>query len=58
MTNRKHLLVDYETFNLVMKDCVKEFLEQHPEMKGMNITQNFIVKQIALEYINETIEHY
>jgi len=56
--NRKHLLVDYETFKLVMEDCVKEFLSQHPEEKGRNITQNHIVKQIALEYINETVEHY
>ena len=58
MSNRKHLLVDYETYDLVMNDCIKEFLEQHPEMKGKNITQNHIVRQIALEYINEVVEHY
>jgi len=51
MGNRKHLLVDYETFDLVMKDCIVEFLEHHPEFSGMKITQNFIVKKIANHYL-------
>jgi len=58
MSNRKHLLVDYETYDLVMRDCVREFLERHPEMMGKNITQNHIVRQIALDYVNDVMVHY
>jgi hypothetical protein len=40
-----------ETFRKIMNECVKDFLEHHPEMKGMNITQNFILLKIAEYYL-------
>jgi len=51
MGNRKHLLVDYETFDLVINECKQEFLENHSEFIGMKITQNFIVRKIAEHYM-------
>ena len=51
MGNRKHLLVDYETYDLVIKECISEFLEYHPNFSGMKITQNFIIRKIAEHYL-------
>ncbi len=47
--SRVKLTVSPETKDLVM-NCIPIFLKYHPEMEGMNITENFIVKQIALYY--------
>lgn len=44
--NNVHLSVHPDTKKAVM-NCIPEFLEHHPELRGMKITENFIVKQIA-----------
>ena len=43
------LTVSPETKEMVMS-CINDFLEHHPEMEGMKITENFIVRQIADHY--------
>ena len=52
MGNRKHLLVDYETYDMITKNCVEEFLNHHPEFIGMKLTQSFIIRKIAEFYLN------
>ena len=46
---RVKLTVSPETKKLVM-DCVPDFLHHHPELDGINVTENMIVKQLALFY--------
>jgi len=41
------------TKKLIMQDCIKEFLRHHPELKGMNITQNIILRNMAEFYLKE-----
>ena len=48
---KRHLVCDEETFELIMRECTKEYLKHHPEMLGCNITQNHILKQIARFYL-------
>jgi len=43
------LTVTSETKRMVLS-CIPDFLEHHPEVKGMKITENFIVMQIADHY--------
>ena len=48
---RVKLTVSPETKEKLMNDCVKEFLIHHPELKGMNITEEFIEIQIIEHYL-------
>ena len=50
--NYQPLSVRKSVKELVMNDCVKEFLRTNPEFKGINITQNFIIERIALSYLD------
>ena len=43
------LTVSPETKKMLLS-CIPDFLEHHPEMKGMKITENLIVMQIADHY--------
>ena len=47
------LTVSESTKKLVNTECREEFLKHHPEIKGMKITENFIVRQIADFYLKE-----
>ena len=47
----RKLNVRPDTFNLVMVECVEEFLKYNPSFEGMNITQEYIVKRIAKKYL-------
>ena len=47
----RHLSVDKETYELITKNCAEEFLKHHPEYHGSNITQKFILRQIAEYYL-------
>ena len=40
------------TKKLIMKDCIEDFLSHHPELSGINVTQNMILRQIAEYYLN------
>ena len=39
------------TKKLIMEDCIKDFLSHHPELSGINVTQNMILRQIAEYYL-------
>ena len=41
------------TKNLIIEKCVCEFLEHHPELRGIKVTQNMILRQIAEFYLKE-----
>lgn len=47
------LTVSPSTKKIVTEDCIQEFLSHHPELKGMKITENFIVRQLAQFYLKE-----
>jgi len=51
MSNRRHLLVDYEVYDLVIKDCKEEFLKHHPDFEGMKLTHNFMIRKLAEHYL-------
>ena len=40
------------TKKLIVKDCIEDFLSHHPELSGINVTQNMILRQIAEYYLN------
>ncbi len=40
-----------ETKDLIMNDCVKEFISHHREFEGMKITHGFMLKKIAEYYL-------
>ena len=48
---RVKLTISPETKKLLMDNCVKEFFIHHPELKGMNITEEFIERQIIEHYL-------
>lgn len=45
------LTVSKSTKELIVNSCKKEFLNHHPELEGMKITENLIVRQIAEFYL-------
>ena len=47
----RHLLVSQETYDIIMKDCVNEYRESHPELDGAKISQNHILRQMARFYL-------
>lgn len=47
------LTVSKSTKELIIEDCKEEFLKHHPELEGMKITENFIIRQIADFYLKE-----
>lgn len=40
-----------ETRDKIIYDCVEEYLKHHPEMRGKNITQGHILRQLAEHYL-------
>lgn len=42
-----------ETKHLLTDDCVKEFLDHHPEMIGKHITQGHILRQVVEYYLKK-----
>lgn len=42
-----------ETKDLIINNCIEEFLDHHPELKGSHVTHNQILKQIAEFYLNQ-----
>lgn len=47
MNNYVHIAVRPETKKLLVSDCVKIYLSYHPHLKGMNISQEHILFQVA-----------
>lgn len=48
---KRHLVCNDEVFKLITVQCVREYLNHHPEMEGAKLSQNHILKQIATHYI-------
>ena len=48
----KHLAVSKETYNMIVIDCVEEFLRANPDFRDMKISQNYIVARIAKKYLD------
>lgn len=56
MTTRRYsayLTCSEETKKNLMGDCIELFLEYHPEMKGITITQGFILEKVVEFYTKE-----
>jgi len=49
--SKKKLSCSYRTYEIITQDCVEEFFRHHPELKGMTITHNLILRRIAEFYI-------
>ena len=49
----ERLCCSTETKNMIMTDCVEEFLSHHPELAGMKITQDFILRKIIDFYLKQ-----
>ncbi len=47
-----HLTCSRKTADMIMIDCVREFLEHHQDFQEMKISQGFILKKIAEHYLN------
>ncbi len=43
----ERLTCSKETKKRILKDCVDEYLKWHPEMKGVLITQGFILEKMV-----------
>ncbi len=53
MANKVHLTCSSETKDLILNECVNEFLKHHKDFEGMNVSQGFILKRIAEYYLKE-----
>jgi hypothetical protein len=42
-----------ETSDLLLIECKEEFLKNHPEMKGMFLSQNFILLKVTNYYLGK-----
>ena len=45
------MVVDHDTYIIIMQDCIREFIDHHPEFEGMKITQSFILRKLAAFYL-------
>ena len=48
-----HLTCSKETKDLILNNCVEEFVKHHKEFRGMKISQGLILKKIAEYYLEE-----
>lgn len=53
MVNSVHLTCSEETKNLILNDCVDEFMKHHKDFNGMVVSQGFILKKLAEYYLEE-----
>lgn len=47
----ERLTCSKSTKDLILKNCTTIFLKEHPEFKGINISQGFILRRIAEYYL-------
>lgn len=47
-----HLVVHQDTKDILLKDCVEEYLYHHPEMDGVFISHDYILKKVVDYYLN------
>ena len=48
----QNLAVSKETHDLVINECVEEFYRQHPNMRGIPISQDYIILRMARYYLD------
>lgn len=48
---KEHMTCSKETKDLIMDQGVKDYLRHHPEDKGRNITQGFILRKLIDTYL-------
>ena len=48
----KKLCCSQEVFDAITVDCIGEFKKHHPELEGVNVTQNMILVQLKNFYLN------
>ena len=53
MSRPVHMTCTRNTRDSIMKECVEEFLRHHPEMRGMKITQSFMLEKLRLFYLEQ-----
>lgn len=46
-----HLTCSKKTADMIMNDCIREFLAHHPDFEEMKISQGFILKKLAEHYL-------
>ena len=51
--NYVNLACSRETKDIIMKDCIEEFIKNNPKFEGMTITQEFILRRIAKFYLEQ-----
>lgn len=51
---KERLCCSKRTRDLIMIDCIIEFINHHPELKHKHITQDRILERIALFYLDRT----
>ncbi|KKN07608.1 hypothetical protein LCGC14_1065150 [marine sediment metagenome] len=47
----KKLCCSQEIFDAITIKCVEEFKKHHPELEGVNVTQNMILSQLKNFYL-------
>lgn len=55
MVQCMNLRVEKEDLDLLMNECIEEFLKHHPEFKGMRLTHRFMFKTVVKHYLREGI---
>lgn len=50
-SNFVHMTCSKETKESIMTDCIEEYLRHHPDMKGIRITERFILEQMRKFYL-------
>lgn len=48
---RHHLTCSKETKDMIINDCIKEFLTHHKEFQATRITSGFILRRLAEYYL-------
>jgi hypothetical protein len=49
----RHILCSNESKKLIEEDCKKEFLNHHPEFKGLRLSNGFILSKIIKYYLEQ-----
>jgi len=49
----RHLVCSQVVYDMITKECAKEYLKHHPEMLGAKLSQNHILRQISKFYLEQ-----
>jgi len=48
-----HLVIKEDTKDMLLNECVKEFHKSNPDMIGVNITHDFILRRVIKYYLDK-----